>query len=128
VEPQVPGQNVFRRVGPEWLIAYRGEERHLPDLKGFHYIARLLGEPGERIHVLDLVAPFRRTGALGEVARENAPTQCTERLRKAVTNRIRGAICRIAESQPDLALHLTKAIRTGALCSYAPGVTTGWNL
>ena len=46
----------FRRVGGRRLLAFRGLEVELPDLKGFRYLERLLAEPGREFHVLDLVA------------------------------------------------------------------------
>jgi hypothetical protein len=45
---------VFRAEGDYWSIAYEGDAFRLMDLKGLHYVARLLAEPGREIHVLDL--------------------------------------------------------------------------
>ena len=43
-----------------------------------------------------------------------------ERVRKAVTNRIREAIQRIDKQHPDLGHHLQSAIHTGYYCGYSP--------
>ena len=45
----------FARRGEFWEIVYLNESLRLKDTKGMHYIARLLGSPGQEIHVLDLV-------------------------------------------------------------------------
>lgn len=47
---------VFRKEGDHWAVAYDKDAFRLRDLKGLHYIARLLKEPGREFHVLDLVA------------------------------------------------------------------------
>ncbi len=47
--------NVFRQSGDMWEIAYTdGKGFHLHDLKGLHYIAYLLDNPGEDVSALDL--------------------------------------------------------------------------
>jgi predicted ATPase len=49
-----PSQNVFRRDGALWTLAFDGHTVHLPDLKGLHDLARLLAAPGEDLHCLEL--------------------------------------------------------------------------
>jgi tetratricopeptide (TPR) repeat protein len=46
--------SVFRAEGDYWSIAYEGDAFRLRDLKGLHYIARLLAAPGREVHALDL--------------------------------------------------------------------------
>ena len=47
--------NVFRQSGDMWEIAYTdGKGFHLHDLKGLHYIAYLLDNPGKEVSALDL--------------------------------------------------------------------------
>ena len=48
--------NVFRREGDYWMVSFDAQTVHVRDLKGMHYLARLLAEPGREFHVLDLVA------------------------------------------------------------------------
>ena len=49
--------NVFRREeGDYWSISFEEHTLTLRDLKGLHYLARLLAHPGREFHVLDLVA------------------------------------------------------------------------
>jgi len=64
------GWAAFRQEGDFWIVAYEGRVHHLRDVKGFHYIAALLAEPGRDFHVLDLVGalhgqpePMPGTGA-----------------------------------------------------------------
>ncbi|HLX36939.1 MAG TPA: AAA family ATPase, partial [Candidatus Binataceae bacterium] len=45
----------FRREGDSWTIAHNGKYSRLRHVKGLGYIALLLGRPGERVHVIDLV-------------------------------------------------------------------------
>jgi tetratricopeptide (TPR) repeat protein len=55
--------NVFRRQGDYWSLAFDGRSVTLRDLKGLHYLARLLGAPGREFYVLDLVAVERSPDA-----------------------------------------------------------------
>ena len=66
VEPAAGAQSdaVFYMEGDYWTVAYKGETWRLKDSKGFHYIAYLLGHPGEEIRALDLAA--RSGGAVEE--------------------------------------------------------------
>ena len=53
--PLIEEQYVFRRSGEMWEIACTdGKGFYLPDLKGLHYIAYLLDNPGKDVSALDL--------------------------------------------------------------------------
>lgn len=56
---RVDQDNVFRREGDYWSVVFEEHTARLRDLKGLHYLARLLGDPGREFHVLDLVAGDR---------------------------------------------------------------------
>jgi tetratricopeptide (TPR) repeat protein len=57
VHDRPPGLvNVIRREGDFWSVTFDGRTVHVRDVKGMHYLARLLVEPGRELHVLDLVA------------------------------------------------------------------------
>jgi tetratricopeptide (TPR) repeat protein len=56
LEPPPTGGNVFRREGDYWSVAFEGRTVRVRDLKGMHYLARLLADPGREFHVMDLVA------------------------------------------------------------------------
>jgi tetratricopeptide (TPR) repeat protein len=62
VEPAAAAA-VFCMEGDYWTISYEGKTWRLKDAKGFHYIAHLLGHPGEEIRALDLAA---LSGGAGE--------------------------------------------------------------
>ena len=47
---------MFRREGDYWTVLFEGSTVRVRDLKGMHYLARLLADPGREYHVLDLVA------------------------------------------------------------------------
>ena len=55
-EQQLAGDNVFRREGDYWTVIFDRSTVRVRDLKGMHYLARLLTDPGREYHVLDLVA------------------------------------------------------------------------
>jgi tetratricopeptide (TPR) repeat protein len=54
-----PSRLVFRHDGDFWTIAYAGKEIRLRDLRGLHYVATLLREPGREFHATDLVRSGR---------------------------------------------------------------------
>jgi hypothetical protein len=47
--------NTFQKVGQFWRVRFHGNESLLRASKGLRYIACLLKQPGQAIHVLDLV-------------------------------------------------------------------------
>jgi hypothetical protein len=55
-EPSAPDLSVFCREGDYWSLEFDGRTVRVRDLKGMHYLARLLAHPGREFHALDLVA------------------------------------------------------------------------
>ena len=55
-EPAGTAANVLRREGDFWSIAFAGQTARLKDVRGLHYLARLLAAPGWEIHATDLVS------------------------------------------------------------------------
>lgn len=68
------------------------------------------------------------TRALGLAGRARHDNDPSERARSTVTKQVRTAITRIERVHPDLARHLTVAVRTGRFCSYAPERPVDWDL
>jgi hypothetical protein len=68
------------------------------------------------------------TSAYGLGGRARGGPDPAERVRKAVTNRIRDALDRIDVELPALGRHLRNAVRTGTFCSYVPERPTPWVL
>lgn len=66
--------------------------------------------------------------ALGLGGRARPQPDASERARKAVSQRIRNSLKRLAEVHPELAAHLDRSIRTGRFCSYSPEGQTSWSL
>jgi hypothetical protein len=66
------------------------------------------------------------SAATGLGGRPRTAGSPTERMRKAVTYRIRHAISRVADAHPELGRHLQASVRTGTWCSYAPEHRVGW--
>jgi len=60
--------NAFRLDGDYWSISFQEHTSILRDLKGMHYLARLLAHPGREFHVLDLVASGVAPSATSPVA------------------------------------------------------------
>jgi hypothetical protein len=60
-EQRVATGNVFRREGDYWLVVFDGNTVRVRDLRGMHYLARLLADPGREYHALDLATA--ETGA-----------------------------------------------------------------
>src|SRR5918994_5202008 len=64
--------------------------------------------------------PEPLAGAYGLGGRARTMADPIERVRKAVINRIRDSLDRIAQEHRALRRHLTKAVHTGTFCSYTP--------
>jgi hypothetical protein len=82
----------------EWLV---GRESY-PNWVGFAHLQRLVGCPGEQIHVHDL-----------------ANQSNFENARKAVQKSIGRAAAALVDTQPAIGLHLTNHIHTGVSCCYS---------
>jgi hypothetical protein len=74
-----------------------------------------------------LVAELARTTGLGGRARR-AAADPDERLRKAVSARVKASIERIEQLHPALGRHLRASVRTGFWCSYAPERPVEWRV
>jgi hypothetical protein len=66
------------------------------------------------------------SAATGLGGRPRVAGSPAERMRKAVTYRIRHAISRVGEVHPELERHLRASVRTGTWCSYAPEHRVDW--
>jgi len=101
---------VCRREGEYWSIAFAGQGFRLKDVKGLHYLAYLLRNPGREFHVLDLVAAGQGSRAGGprtSLAREDdlRPARLSdtgpvldERAKKAYRERLRELEEELAEA------------------------------
>ena len=115
---------VFRREGDYWTIAYDAAVVRLKDAKGLHYLEPLLRHPGRSFHVAELI---RATASPERSPSKDGSTEDVERARKAVTNRIRQTLLRIAGIHHALGLHLRNAVHTGTRCAYTPERPTRWS-
>jgi hypothetical protein len=59
-------------------------------------------------------------GAFGLAGRPRRLGDADEKARTTVTARIRDVVRRVAEVHPELAAHLSQAVRTGRVCVYQP--------
>ena len=73
-----------------------------------------------------LVRELARAFGLG--GRDRRAASASERARVGVTRAVRQAMSRIAEHDPQLGEHLSRTIRTGTYCAYAPDprAPAGW--
>jgi hypothetical protein len=67
-------------------------------------------------------------GAFGLGGRPRRGGASAERARTAVTARLRDAIRRIGQVDPDLGRHLARSVRTGTFCCYDPEPPTTWQV
>ena len=77
----------------------------------------------ERQALIDQLASAFGLG--GKARRGNDPI---ERARSTVSKQIHGAISRIDNEHPSLALHLTNSVKTGRYCAYMPEHPISWDL
>jgi hypothetical protein len=66
------------------------------------------------------------TSAYGLSGRPRKVDDPSERIRKAVTNRIRQTLTKIETIHPELGRHLANSVRTGTFCSYVPEDEIEW--
>ena len=116
---------VFRREGDYWTIAYDAVVVRLKDAKGLRYLEPLLRHPGRSFHVAELIRVAACPDGHGPAA-DDKTAEAVERARKAVTNRIRQTLARIASVHHALGLHLRNAVHTGTRCTYTPERPTRW--
>ena len=64
--------------------------------------------------------------ALGLGGRDRGLGDPAERARKAVTERIRYSMARVARAHPELAAHLGASVTTGSSCAYVPAEPVTW--
>jgi AAA ATPase domain len=64
--------------------------------------------------------------ALGLGGRDRGLGDPAERARKAVTERIRYSLARIARNHPELGAHLQASVTTGSSCAYVPAEPVTW--
>jgi len=109
------------------IAAYRRRlidlEEECSDAQVMHDLARAERAESERDALITQLAAV--TG-LGGRARQAG--SASERMRKAVGNRIRETLRRIEQVHPELARHLRVSIRTGTFCRYEPDHETRWDV
>jgi len=110
-ESEARADNLFRREGEYWTLAYEGTLLRLRDRKGMAALAFLLSRPGERVAAA-LV--------LGADRAEPETAASAEQFRVTVTKRIKAALTKIQEHHPSLGHHLTTCVKTGHICTYTP--------
>jgi hypothetical protein len=116
---------VFRREGDYWTITYDAAVVRLKDAKGLRYLEPLLRQPGRSFHVAELLCVVAGPDG-GRPAVDDGTAESVERARKAVTNRIRQTLARVASVHQALGLHLRNAVHTGTRCVYTPERPTRW--
>jgi class 3 adenylate cyclase/tetratricopeptide (TPR) repeat protein len=62
------GAILFRKEGDFWTVGCDGDYKHIRDVNGLAYIARLLNAPNQEFHVLDLVSGDAFRGGEGSGA------------------------------------------------------------
>jgi hypothetical protein len=117
---------VFRREGEYWTIAYGAVVVRLRDARGLRYLEPLLHHPGRSFHVAELIRAAAGPDGRRPAA-EDGSAEAVERARKAVTNRVRQTVTRIASVHHALGLHRHNAVHTGTRCVYTPERPAQWS-
>jgi class 3 adenylate cyclase len=99
------------------LESERDEARDWGDLE------RVAGTDEEMAFITDEL-----TAAYGIGGRPRRADDPTERIRKAVTNRVRQTVVKIERLHPELGRHLANSVRTGTFCAYLPESPVEWKL
>ena len=86
-----PGSNEFRCEEDVWSIAYAGAGARLTALKGFHDIARLLAQPNEPLHCLELSGSAIVNEATDEVLDQEARREYRRRIEELQSMRSKEA-------------------------------------
>jgi len=95
----------------------------LAEAESMHDLVRAERAAAERDALVDELAAI--TGLGGRARRAGSDT---ERMRKAVGNRIRQALARVEAVHPELGRHLRLSVRTGTFCRYEPDAEVRWEL
>ena len=88
--PDQPPGNEFRLVNDRWLLAFQGEQVHLPDTKGLRDLQVLIGAHGTDVHVFTLLGQDLPSMGADPMLDETAKTQFKVRL-DALASRIEEA-------------------------------------
>ncbi len=97
-------------------------KRRIQDLREEIEEAESFSDPARASHLREELEALTQqiAGAVGLGGRERRAGSAAERARIAVQRRVREAIKKIAEQDPDLGQHLDWTIRTGTFCAYEP--------
>ena len=121
------GSSRHEALDRQAVAAYRARlaelDEDLADAESANDIVRAERTRSERDFLLDELSS---SIGLGGRARSSGPDP-VERLRKAVTARVRDAIRRIETAHPELSRHLSNSVRTGTYCSYQPERPVVWH-
>ena len=106
-------------LDPEAKAAYRRRleelEAEIAEAESWRDLERAERAQEEKAFLVQALA-----GAVGLGGRDRLAASATERARINVTRAIKAALTRIQEHSPALGQHLTRTVRTGIYCSYAP--------
>jgi hypothetical protein len=119
----LPGSDVGPVADRRALAAYRQRLRRIDaELDAVDAGAAEAGALNKEREAL--LAELSASTGLG--GRPRVAGSLAERMRKAVTYRIRHAIARVAGAHPELGRHLRASVRTGTWCSYTPEHRVNW--
>jgi tetratricopeptide (TPR) repeat protein len=118
-----PGSDVGPVADRQALKAYRERLRRIDEELAAVDAGAVEAETLNKEREALLAELSAATGLGGRLRVAGSPT---ERMRKAVTYRIRQAIDRVGDAHPELGRHLRTSVRTGTWCSYAPEHHVDW--
>jgi len=112
-------------LDPQAKAAYRRRIAELREELKDSEVSNDLGRATSARAELEAIAEQLRE-ATGLGGRSRRASSSSERVRVAVTRRIRAAIAQIAKHHAPLGMHLTSSIRTGSFCCYEPPDKLVW--
>ncbi|NOT55801.1 MAG: AAA family ATPase [Deltaproteobacteria bacterium] len=119
------GMNDRPRPDSHARAAYK---QRLGDLQDEREEAERFNDSGRAAHVQAEIVFIQRelAAAYGLSAHARSSTNAVEKVRKAVTNRIRASLTQIQKAHPALWRHLFTTVKTGTFCSYHPAPPVEW--
>ena len=102
----------LRHEGDVWTLAHGDTTLRLKDVRGLHYLARLLAEPGREFHVLDLAGAAGSPVADAQVAGADLGPMLDERAKRDLRARLEELREREASAERDGDVAAAEAARS----------------
>ena len=116
-------QAIDAKAKSEYLKRIKELQLEIDEAENLNQIEKIDSLREEYDGILDYLSQ-----SLGLSGKTRKVGSTIEKARSAVTWRIRNSIKKIDKVHPELAKHLSKSIKTGTFCMYAPEIEINWIL